>query len=136
MNKCPDFACQYCSHRLFIKIKIVAFSVVNAFCGWIKRLVYSNTTIFRPNRKMSQSELSSVGSDSPGNSGNDERGSLIGDRGRTLQRTRTLGRNSSSGKGSRIGGEKDADAAGDYPTARVPLLNHLNLWLLGYYNMD
>jgi len=80
-----------------------------------------------PNRKMSQSELSSVGSDSPGNSGNDERGSLIGDRGRTLQRTRTLGRNSSSGKGSRIGGKKDADAAGDYPTARVPLLNHLNL---------
>jgi len=79
-----------------------------------------------PNRKMSQSELSSVGSDSPGNSGNDERGSLIGDRGRTLQRTRTLGRNSSSGKGSRIGGKKDADA-GDYPTARVPLLNHLNL---------
>merc|ERR1719293_67705 len=59
------------------------------------------------NRKMSQSELSSVGSDSPGNSGNDERGSLIGDRGRTLQRTRTLGRNSSSGKGSKLGGKRE-----------------------------
>ena len=81
----------------------------------------SNWTIFRANRKMSQSELSSVGSDSPGNSGNDERGSLIGDRGRTLQRTRTLGRNSSSGKGSKIGGKRDDP--GDYPTVRMPLLN-------------
>ena len=79
---------------------------------------------------MSQSELSSVGSDSAGNSGNDERGSLIGDRGRTLQRQRTLGRTSSSGKGSRLGarrtGQSD-DAAGDYPTVKMPLLNNLNL---------
>ena len=82
---------------------------------------------------MSQSELSSVGSDSAGNSGNDEKGSLIGDRGRTLQKTRT----SSSGKGSRLGlGGKQRDSGdhGDYPTVRMPLLN--NLWILGYYNMD
>ena len=93
---------------------------------------------------MSQSELSSVGSDSAGNSGNDERGdndddddvdddndergSLIGDRGRTLQRQRTLGRTSSSGNGSRLGGVKRGDdAAGDYPTVKMPLLNNLNL---------
>jgi len=73
------------------------------------------------NRKMSQSELSSVGSDSAGNSGNDEKGSLIGgDRGRTLQKTRTLGRTSSSGKGSRMGlGAKQRDSGDN-----------------GYYNMD
>ena len=91
----------------------------------------SNLTIFRAaNRKMSQSELSSVGSESAGNSGNDERGSLIGgDRGRTLQRQRTLGRTSSSGKGSRLGGRRqggqDDQAAGDYPTVKMPLLNNL-----------
>ena len=93
----------------------------------------SNLNIFRAaNRKMSQSELSSVGSDSAGNSGNDERGSLIGgDRGRTLQRQRTLGRTSSSGKGSRLGTRRQQggqdDAAGDYPTVKMPLLNNLNL---------
>ena len=69
---------------------------------------------------MSQSELSSVGSDSAGNSGNDEKGSLIGDRGRTLQRARTLARTSSSGKGARLGGDD-----GDYPTVEMPLLNNL-----------
>ena len=78
---------------------------------------------------MSQSELSSVGSDSAGHSGNDEKGSLIGgDRGRTLQKTRTLGRTSSSGKGSRMGlGAKQRDSGdhGDYPTVRMPLLNNL-----------
>ena len=77
---------------------------------------------------MSQSELSSIGSDSAGNSGNDEKGSLIGDRGRTLQKTRTLGRTSSSGKGSRMGlGGKQRDSGdhGDYPTVRMPLLNNL-----------
>ena len=73
---------------------------------------------------MSQSELSSVGSDSAGNSGNDEKGSLIGgDRGRTLQKTRTLGRTSSSGKGSRK--QRDSGDHGDYPTVRMPLLNNL-----------
>ena len=70
---------------------------------------------------MSQSELSSVGSDSAGNSGNDEKGSLIGDRGRTLQKTRTLTRNSSSGKAK----PRDLGDNGDYPTARMPLLNNL-----------
>ena len=77
---------------------------------------------------MSQSELSSVGSDSAGNSGNDEKGSLIGDRGRNSQKTRTLGRTSSSGKGSRMGlGGKQRDSGdhGDYPTVRMPLLNNL-----------
>ena len=89
----------------------------------------SNLNIFRANRKLSQSELSSVGSESAGNSGNDERGSLIGDRGRTLQRQRTLGRTSSSGKGSRLGARRQQgdDAAGDYPTVKMPLLNNLNL---------
>ena len=79
-----------------------------------------NSFNFRANRKMSQSELSSVGSDSPA-SGNDEKGSLIGDRGRSLQRNRALGRTSSSGKGSKYGKRDDA---GDYPTVRMPLLSN------------
>ena len=70
---------------------------------------------------MSQSELSSVGSDSVGNSGPDEKGSLIGDRARTLQRTHTLGRPSSSGKSR----HRDSGDKGDYPTARMPLLINL-----------
>lgn len=70
---------------------------------------------------MSQSELSSVGSDSVGNSGTDEKGSLIGDRARTLQRTNTLARASSSGKSR----HRDSGDNGDYPTARSPLLNDL-----------
>ena len=67
---------------------------------------------------MSQSELSSVGSDSVGT---DEKGSLIGDRARTLQRTNTLARASSSGKSR----HRDSGDNGDYPTARSPLLNDL-----------
>ena len=105
--------------------------IYNLIPSLIQCLPSSNLNIFRANRKMSQSELSSVGSDSVGNSGNDERGSLIGDRGRTLQRQRTLGRTSSSGKGSRLGARRQTgqgdDAAGDYPTVKMPLLNNLNL---------
>ena len=70
---------------------------------------------------MSQSEISSVGSDSAGNSGNDEKGSLIGDRGRTLKMTRTLARTTSTGRSK----HRDSEDNGDYPTARLPLLNNL-----------
>lgn len=61
------------------------------------------------NRKMSQSELSSVGSESPGNSGRDERGSLIGERGRSIQRNRNINRAASKGKGSSIGKKDPGD---------------------------
>jgi len=64
---------------------------------------------FRHTRKMSQSELSSVGSESPGNSGRDERGSLIGERGRSLQRNRNIGRAGSKGKGSSLGKRDQGD---------------------------
>ena len=69
----------------------------------------SNMSIFRHNRKMSQSELSSVGSESPGNSGRDERGSLIGERGRSTQRNRNINRAASKGKGSSIGKRDPGD---------------------------
>ena len=69
-------------------------------------------SIFRHNRKMSQSELSSVGSESPGNSGRDERGSLIGERGRSTHRHRNINRAASKGKGSSIG-KKDIGDSGE-----------------------
>jgi len=77
------------------------------------------------NRKMSQSELSSVGSESPGNSGRDERGSLIGERGRSTHRHRNINRAASKGKGSSIG-KKDIGDSGE----------KRNLAEAGYFNMD
>jgi len=77
------------------------------------------------NRKMSQSELSSVGSESPGNSGRDERGSLIGERGRSTQRNRNINRAASKGKGSSIG-KRDPGEPGE----------KRNLAEAGYFNMD
>ena len=83
---------------------------------FFKKLSFSNFSVdllkclfFRHNRKMSQSELSSVGSESPGNSGRDERGSLIGERGRSIQRNRNINRAASKGKGSSIGKKDPGD---------------------------
>jgi len=77
-------------------------------------------------RKLSQSELSSVGSDSPGASGHDERGSLIGsDRGRGPRKTdQMLGRPVSKVKA--VANRKDGgDPNGDKRPGES-----------GYFNMD
>jgi len=71
------------------------------------------------NRKLSQSELSSVGSESPGNSGGDERGSLIGtDRGRPVQRKGGPG-----AKGTMMANQKQKGGEKKGPES-------------GYFNMD